>query len=184
MPPSNNPAWIDWRNSEPSKIILFDLRTGRLGLSEEEHSTAVAWEYYQRQPEFQRVCFDQFAARLVDHRQQVEKRVRRARWDAAAAAHDQLRHPYPSHNQRGEPNFHLSGAEDLLRQDVRNGLHLALFPSELQMTRPEYRVFSKKKFKDCVYQTVRHVKFKNFLQTRGHMELPFDYHPPGPSPGR
>ena len=140
---------IDWRSSESKELVLNDLRTGVLGLTEEETSTDEAWEYYRNTVEFVRegVGFPQFSARLADHRAQVGARVGRAQWDAASMHLDRSKHPYPSHNARGEPNFHLSPAETLLRQDVRAGLHLGLTPSHFQATRPEYSIFKKKKFK-------------------------------------
>ena len=176
MPRSTNPNYIDWRKSEAKEIILAHLRNGWLSLDEEAYPAEDVWEYYRHLPEFEGVIFEQFNLRLADHREQIGGRVRRAAWDAAAVEHDKLKHPFPTHNQRGEPNFHGSPAERLLREDVRADNHRGLYSAELQLMRPEYGVFSKKRFKELVKQTIRHVKFENFLAERGR-ELPFDYRP-------
>ena len=152
---------IDWRCSTSKEIVLAHLRNGSLPLTAEEMGPAEAWQYYQNHPVFvaEGVQYEQFRTQLNAHRHQVRERVQRAQWDAAAMEHDRLRHPYPQRNHRGELNFHLSPAQDLLRQDICNGRHLGMYPSDFRMTRPEYQGFSKKKFKGLVYQTVRHVKF-------------------------
>jgi hypothetical protein len=174
----SQPGWINWRNCEAKEIILFDLRSGVLPLTEQELSTAAAWEIYRHLPAFAGppIVYSQFAERLADHCAQIRDRVERAQWDAAAMEFDRLHHPYPAHNGRGEPNFHLSPAGRLLRQDVQANRHRGYFPSEFQTTRPEYMVFTKKKFKQLLYQAIRHKKYLNFLHTRGR-ELPFDYLP-------
>ena len=144
MPASTNPDCIDWRNSPCKVIIMNDLRSGLLPVDEEEVSAEEAWEHCSNLPDFVGlgVIFDQFKKRLADHRKQVGARVKRAMWDSAACEHDILKHPHPSHNHRGQRNFHLSPAEKLLREDVRAGHHLGLCPSELQLTRDECKAFS------------------------------------------
>jgi hypothetical protein len=47
-------------------------------------------------------------------------------------------HPRATHNHRGEPVFDLSDAKHLLQEDVKNGMHTRLSPSDMQLTRPEY----------------------------------------------
>ena len=169
---------IDWRNSESKNIILNDLRTGVLPLDENEASAEEAWEHYRHLPAFQGegVQFEQFKKRLADHREQIGGRIERAMFDGAAVAHDWMKHPYPTHNQHGKPNFHLSPAEELLRQDISNNRHVGLLPSQLQSTRDEYKVFKPRKFKELIYQTIRHIKFRNFIEERKD-EMPFDYRP-------
>ena len=175
MPPRNQ-KFIDWKISEAKQIILNDLRHGELSLDPAVMPAELAWEKYRHLPEFEKVVFEQFKVRLAGHREQVGARVTRAMFDGAAVAHDQLNHPFPTHNHRGEPNFHLSPAEQLLRDDLRHERHLGLTPSQFQQTRDEYKIFKPRKFKELVSQTIRHIKFQNFVHER-RTELPFDYQP-------
>lgn len=173
-----NPAFIDWRRSQSKHLILNDLRRGFLSLDANVTPAALAWEHYRCQPVIidEGVVYEQFRDRLADHRVAVAARVNRATFDAAAVAHDRANNPFPTHNARGQPNFHLSPAQSLLRDDMRNSRHEGMTPSAFQQTRPEYQVFGKRKFKELMSQTSRHLKFNNFLNER-RTEVPFDYQP-------
>ena len=175
---AKNPLYIDWIKSQSKQILFEDLRYGRLPLDESVMPAEEAWERYRRHPTFiaEKVIFEQFAKRLKGHREQMALPVRRAEFDAVAVAHDRANHPFPTHNVRGQPNFHLSPAEELLRDNVCNKRHEGKNPSDFQQTRDEYKVFEKRKFKELIYQTIRHIKFEDYHAAR-RSELPEDYQP-------
>ena len=53
---------------------------------------------------------------------------------------------------RGEPCWEGSDAQNLLKQDVDNGLHLQLKPKQLRETRSEYKLFGVRKFQKHIDQ--------------------------------
>ena len=114
-----------------------------------------AWKtVYSHLHEFKKVPYHQFKEKLHDHRNQGKKLRQRAHKEEIALTHDRRLYPQSSHNAKGEPKFYLSAAKGLLHEDVKNGLHETMTPSQLQQSRPEYTLFAKKKFKEQIYQTV------------------------------
>jgi hypothetical protein len=64
-----------------------------------------------------------------------------------------------SHNRRGELIIDLSPIKGLVRDDVKDGKHKGLTPSEFQETRPEYSQVGKKRFKERLYHEIKRKKF-------------------------
>lgn len=168
MPPRQprRDGWIDWRNSKPKKIIMEDLEEGVLPLDDNVISVEAAWQFYRQYREFESVAFDQFAARLKDHRKQVKKEKNRSTFDSDALAHDRQLFPRQTHNHRGEPVFDLSPAKMLLREDIENERHVGLTPTIFQNTRDEYKLFPLKIFRQRIYQELRRKKFVYYLERK------------------
>jgi hypothetical protein len=58
----------------------------------------------------------------------------------------------------------MPSAKALLPQDVKDGVHLTMKPSELQASQPnEYTIFHPNKFKKRIYQEVRRKKLMFYL---------------------
>ena len=112
------------------------------------------------------VQFDQFKARLRDHRNQISEKVYQARADAEAVRHDLRNFPRKPINQRGELVFDLHPAKNLLREDIKRGRHVGKTPTELRSTRDEYRDFQLNIFKQRIYQEIRYQKFVRYLEQR------------------
>lgn len=169
MPARGREGWIDWRTSQAKQVLLNDLFNLTLPVDENEVSTEQAWEHYRHHPAFvgPPVVYEQFAERLRDHRAQIGGRIERAQWEMAAMSHDRLVNPYPTHNHRGEPNFHGSAAKPLLRQDIVAGLHEQMTPAAFRETRQEYMVFTTRKFTDLIKQMVRLLKTENWVRAQG-----------------
>jgi hypothetical protein len=166
MPSTRNPDWIDWRSSAARQILLEDLEPEGILFEKGHISPEQAWKFYSTLPEFSRVVFTQFEARLKDHRTQVNKKSGASQRDVQALAHDMALYPRQGHNGRGEPVFDLSAAKPLLREDVRNNLHATMVPSVFQQTRQEYRVFKPHIFKHRIYQEVRRQKYLHYLELK------------------
>ena len=172
MPRSTDPNFIKWDKSKAKGIILRDLEPGGALVGMEHVPMATIFQYYKQFPEFEKVCFRQFNARLKDHFKQVDRDRALAKRDEAVMLHDCGRKPQATHNRRGELVFDLHKAKKLLRKDVKNGVHLTMTPTQLRLTRPEYQQFKKKIFKGRVYQEVRRQKFLHYLDLKRKKERP------------
>jgi hypothetical protein len=154
---------ISWRDSVQAQILLHDLEEGILPLDNYEHSAYDAWhDCYSKMDEFKNVPFQQFRDRLRDHRKQVQKRVDQSMRDEVARMHDRHIYPRQIRNSRGDLVFDMSPAKMILREDVINGIHETMTPSELQRLRPEYADFKREVFKRRIYQEVRLQKYYNY----------------------
>jgi hypothetical protein len=164
MPVARRDGWIDWRTSRARQIILDDLESGVLPVDEEECSAEDAWTFvYSKIADFDPVIFSQFKERVKDHRKQCREKITRADLELEMLLHDRQFFPRQMENNRGEPVFDLSAAKMLLRDDVREGRHLAMTPSQLQQSRAAYAPFDARKFTHRIYQEIRREKFLNYL---------------------
>ena len=157
---------VDWRNSAVREIILDDLYTGTLSLDNNEVSAEEAWRVYSEMPEFNLVQFDQFKRQLKAHRTQVKTKAESSIAEIAALHYDRELYPRPTHNKKGHPIFRQSESQELLRKDMKDGLHKIMSPMELQQTRIEYAQWLKREFKQRIYQEIRYQKFINYLQAK------------------
>ena len=149
--------------SVQSQILLQDLEEGILPLDNFDHSARDAWnDCYGMMDEFKDVPYQQFSDRLRDHRKQVQKRVTRSINDNVARMHDRQIYPRQNRNSRGDLVFDMSPAKMVLREDVVNGIHETMTPSELQGLRPEHEGFKSDVFKRRIYQEVRLQKYYNY----------------------
>jgi hypothetical protein len=164
MPSRLKSDWIDWRKAEAREIILDDLRSGKLPLTEEELPTWEAWESYQGMPEFGHVVYSQFEARLKDHRKQVSRSLGSATLQQQAYEHDRQLHPPQTHNQHGKRNFNMSSAKPLLVEDVQNELHESMTVEELWLSREEYQEWEIGVFRRRLSQQIRASKFLYYLE--------------------
>jgi hypothetical protein len=164
------PGWIKWVNCAAKHIIMDDLLCGILPVSDDEISAEEAWELqYEHMAEFIRdgVVFSQFKARLADHRAKVLKDMARSTYERDALTHDRLLHPRQMVNHRGAPVFDLSPANLQLREDIEDGKHLRMSPSQLRQSRIAiYGMFGLSEFKRRIYQAVRREKFINWMDDK------------------
>ena len=158
--------WIDWRNSEAKKILLYELEKGYLTVHAEDLGPKEAWEKrYKHVDEFRDVSYEQFRDRLRDHRNQVKRLLKYSLDEQAGMVQDRKIFPRKSHNRKGEPVFDMDEAKRLLRDDVANGKHKEMTAEQLRNTRPSvYGRFSKRIFELRIHQEVRRNKFINYLK--------------------
>jgi hypothetical protein len=149
--------WVKWMTCPARQVILDDLRRGALPTN---ISAEVAFKFYKKMPEFDEVCFEQFKARLKDHRKQATKQWMLNAQEEEAFERDRRLYP-PSRNQnkQGKLIFDEFPAKQLLREDVKDKVHERLSPSQFQASRPEYKVFESKMFRHRIYQEIRRQKF-------------------------
>ncbi len=156
-----------WLKSAARLRLLDDLEEGVLTLDAKKMPAKEAWDVcYKDEPEFKLVEYEQFRDRLNDHRKQVRDKKKRSAVDEEAFQRDRKLHPRSNHNSRGEPVFDLSDAKELLRADIKEGRHDGMKPQEFRETRQEYKSFSKKIFKERIYQEIRRNKFISYLEMK------------------
>ena len=165
MPRSSKPGWIDWVNSAAREIILEDLLPDGYLFGKHDMPASVAWEHYRNMTEFKEppVVFDQFEARLQDHRKQANKRLEISKKEKEMMIHDRELYPEQNQNHRGEVVFSRHPAQKLLRADVTANLHKSMTPLQLHASRLEYQVFRLCDFSQRINQEIRRQKFINYL---------------------
>ena len=127
---------------------------------------------YRTFAEFANIPFDVFQAKLPDLQAETQQKFTISFIEEQALVHDRNLHPRAMHNHRGEPVFDLvADAKRLLREDVKNGVHNSMTPSQMQRTRPEYHQFEAVIFKFRIYQEIRRQKFVHYLQLKRDAKL-------------
>ena len=168
MPRSNKPGWIDWVNSAAREIILEDLLPNGFLFGKNDMPASVAWEHYRQMPEFKSptVVYDQFEARLKDHRKQASKRFEISKKEKEMMQHDRKIYPTQYRNQRGEVVFSRHPAQKHLRADVAANCHKLMTRSQLYTSRPEYQEFKLSYFSRRIDQEIRRHKFSTHLEQK------------------
>jgi hypothetical protein len=158
---------VDWKNSKARTILIEDLHEGFLPLDEEDLSAEEAWEsVYSLLDEFLDVPFEQFEVRLADHRAQVKKDYLASIRDEVAFINSRRLYPRSPLNRKGEKVFDMTTAQELLRQDIKNGLGKSKSPEQIRLSRKEYMEFEKTIFHGRVRQAIRRDKFENFMKKK------------------
>lgn len=104
---------------------------------------------------------DKFASRLESMREIVKKGKEKAQEDADALEADRLRHPRPTHNHRGEPEWNESDAKECLESDMDAGLHRTLSPEDLWKSRAQYQDFRLETFRGHIHQEEQTRKWRD-----------------------
>ena len=162
-------GWIDWRKSAAREILLEDLCPG--GWLEAidnplEKAPMIFQVYKHTYEEFEDVEYDQFEARLKDYVRENKKSKERSKEEEKWMREDRKLHPRQTHNQRGEPVFDMDFAKQLLREDVKNNVHLEMMPADLWDLRKEYQKFKPDIFRQRIYQEVRRNKMINHMENK------------------
>ena len=167
MPKSK--GWIDWRTSAAREIVMEDLATG--GWLEAidnplDKAPMIFQVYKHTYEEFEDVVYDQFEARLKDYVRENSKSKERSKEEEKWMREDRKLHPRQTHNQRGEPVFDMDYAKRVLREDVKNNVHLEMKPKELWELREPYHKFKPDIFRQRIYQEVRRNKMINHMENK------------------
>ena len=146
-----------WRNSEAQKLLRQLLVSGEIPSSAKSSvGPSEIWNTFclPRQ-EFAGFLVEKFPQRLRALQKQHVEKGGRAKDEHAALLHDKLYFPAPSHNNRGEPRWHGSEAERLLKVDVAAKKHESMAPQQLHETRKEYQDYALVVFRKHIHQEVR-----------------------------
>jgi hypothetical protein len=139
----------DWRTSDAKKLIVQDMMDNIVPVAPRIRDIQKLFaELYADQPEFADFPFDE--QRYKDRINRIQDNVRRVKWarDYDRECLDEARKVFPAqaHGPTGEILWRGSYADACLDEDMANGRHLQMKPSELRETRPCYQEFSKKRF--------------------------------------
>lgn len=171
MPPRRE-GWIDWLHSKTREIVLQDLNDGTLPLSEEEMPAQAAWNlHYKHLVEvlIERVQYDQFEARVKDHREQVSKKKNHFSSQMDALRRSRELNPPKTHNKRGEINFTFTEAAKLLKKDIEKNRHNEMTIHQLFLSRDEYHkdvAWDENLFRRKVHQFDATQKFFNYMNDK------------------
>ena len=111
---------------------------------------------------------DQFKARLKDHRLAAAKDSHRALQEGQYLVQDRQLYPRQPYNERGELKFDIHPAKLLLREDIKNKVHLTTHKAsrQLQNLRPEYLLFKPNKFAERIRQEIKPQKYFHYLELK------------------
>jgi len=165
MLPTAVPPTSNWRKSEGRKLLLKDVRAGRI------HASMDWVEAFQYRPEFNvGVSYAEalrlFKDRLARIRKKVGTQKSRADEELRLLQQDRITHPAPAFNHRGEPRWEGSDVQKLLKQDVKNKVHETKMHTQFYLSRPEYQTLPKRILVAHIEQEVKLTKFKKQYRSR------------------
>lgn len=154
-------AWLQ----HPARELLKDaFMNDRIPLDWNRRPKDI-YDKFVDDPAFAGVSFDAtFTSRLRSLRDIVKRKKQRVTTDQAAFDIFRKNHPERQVNDIGDLRWEGSSAQAFLKQDMKDGLHLGLLPSQFRETRGEYKLFSKTKFRKHIHQEKRLGKLHNYLQ--------------------
>ena len=158
-----------WRSSKSRALIMNDLIFKKISIHENIISAETLWEErYKNAKAFveEKIPFEQFKARLKDHRSQVSKQRSRVIDDAGAVRRHRTLFPRKKRNNRGELVFDFHPAKEFLRADIKEGLHTGKTLAQFWSTCKEYQEFDAKILRQRIYQEIKYTKFVNHLEIR------------------
>ena len=106
---------------------------------------------------------EQFVQNFTQNKKQATKIKVQSIEEYNAFLHHRTLHPRKTHNQHGKLVFSAHPAQQLLREDVRNGMHKNVTPEALRQTQEAFKAFTLDDFRPRIYQEVRRQKFINHL---------------------
>lgn len=165
MPRSGREGWIDWTNSAAREILMEDLeRSGWLYKNKESLTAKEVFDVYKKeQVEFENVLFSQFQDRYIDATTNAVERRKRSTIEQKWFEDYRKKHPLPTQDKDGKPIFSAHSAQELLNEDVKNGLDLKFKSVRLWASRKEYSIFDFSVFNRRVIQARRRVKLCNYM---------------------
>jgi hypothetical protein len=140
----------------------------------DEMKPQLAYDYWcQQQPFF--IEKKLFKSRLRSLREQIKKYAEYAAVDNAAFADDLQLRTTNTHDSTGNPRWDGSAAQELLRHDVKEGLHkLYLRPMGFHASRPQYQEFTLEVFRNHIYQEVKTDKWYKYQSGREEKTCPWN----------
>jgi hypothetical protein len=172
----DKPKAVDWSKSAAKQFLKRCFREATI--SADYQDPKQVWTNHCKDDRaFERMqCDDAFVRRLKTVRDDYLKKVQRCERDEEAFNMAKKNHPTPEFNHRGEPQWHGSAAQNLLKAAVEAGQHKGVEPKVLWQSKLEYQVYSLHSFRDHVYQEKRLLKFRYYvhlLKKKKNDELQF-----------
>ena len=171
-PPINN---VHWGTSQSKKIIMMDLMGDVLPTDETLLPADWAWEVYRYQPEFikEKISYAHYEKNLKANRLQVAKRKAESRRQMDMFLHDLVLYPVKKYKKDGRPVFSQHLAHTSMQNDISEGVHETMEPSDFKQSRDEYKKpWYPKEFRDRMHQEVRAQKFQRHAMDEAEKRLP------------
>jgi hypothetical protein len=149
-----------WHLSLTRDMLYTDVVEGRINTSPPVKDAHKARPEYMLYIE---VKFEEYLQTMLDH---VANKMSRAERDSKAVTQFLKINPPKATNHRGEPRWEGSAAEAMLKVDIDKGNYKKGKPIQLWATRPEYRVYLLKTFRDHIHQEVRARKFQAYVKNK------------------
>ena len=167
---ADEPA-IKWKNSKAKQLLYKDIMNGRVPLEAKTangKSTMSLKDIYNHRPEFKEYHYSKFSSRLSSLRKTIKENNYRAELDQEAF-NNYIKHTKTaSFSHKGYIQWQGSDAQELCRQDIKNGLHTTMSRMDLYGSRREYyENFPLDAFRDKVRQELRTAKYLHTLEVKG-----------------
>lgn len=150
----------DWRTSKAKQLVAQDVIDGLIPMEGEIDVEAIFNEHYVGHSFFKDFPFDKI--RYKDRFTSIQKAVKKhkdwAQCDSEKFLQDRALHPPADKNIRGELRWKGSEAQQFLKVDMEQGLHLQMKPRELHKTRDAYKLFGERVFQQHIDQQKQSVK--------------------------
>ena len=137
-----------WKTSEAKALLREDIISKRVPAS------MGAKEVYAMRAEYKEFPIKNFPTNLKNLRKAIADNFARMQVDCEAYGHDRaILKTLATADPTNHP-WHKSEAKKLLKQDIDEGKHLQMKPSELRGTRKEYEAFGLEVFRKHIHQDV------------------------------
>lgn len=161
---------IKWQKSQAKKLLYKDIREGRVPLESQHldpdgiHIRSI----YISRDEFMLYSYPSFSGRLSSLRKTIKESNERAEIDKKAFDDFKSRHLPSLQSSMGYAQWQGSEAQQQLKQDLKDKLHLTMSKSDLFFSRECYWAgFPLSAFRDKLYQEIRTSKFLHTLKEKG-----------------
>lgn len=126
MAPKKKKKESCWLNSQGRKLLLEDVRSGRIPNNMAADIAFAMRPEFDVFPSTKKSPKELFDGRLQSARGIIQQKNNRSLRELALLQQGRVVHPPPATNHRGEPTWEGSAAQMLLKQDVANNVHTQL----------------------------------------------------------
>jgi hypothetical protein len=151
-----------WKDSRAKMLLRQDILDGKVTASMKPK------QVFEMRAEYKPYGIKNFRSNLYSLRSVTKENQQKADSDAAALAHDRCIHPKAVYTPKGYPRWDGSDAQRFLKEDMESCLTNRFDPSVLRETRPEYKAFPLKVFRDHIYQEVRSKTGSSYWMNRSN----------------
>ena len=156
---------IQWAKAAAKQYLKKCFREKIISVDFGDHEQ-VWHQHCKHHSAFRRMKFDNTFKRQLDSiRVDYIKKAARCASDLKAYNAAKKNHPTPLLNHRGEPQWHGSQAQKLLKDMVANNQHVGKAPKSLYKEEKEFQVYCLQTFCDHIYQEERLLKFRRYLDS-------------------
>lgn len=153
LPTSEPQSKWGWEKSWAKEILRLAIIHGDI-TDKHTYDEIHVWH-----PEVEKTDRTKLGGRVRGLRAQLAEDDKAAKEDDLALQHDRKLFPIRETNYRGEPRWPGSVAERLLKQDIKEGKHLAMAPLAFYDSRDEYKLYSTDVIRAHIYQEVKLQKY-------------------------